>query len=281
MNDVLRRTIDAINNKSKGFQKNPKSDKFLLTDFSTLEFYNGELCVLSSKRGMGKTSFALSLLKQLAVDKKQPVGFVTPGCYPDEYFGQRLTAICSGVDAIKVCTGIINASEFTKIEEASKILNSAPIEYFNEPNCSYFDAEEAIRNMFQKQHVRLIIVEGFDYFQELVDAQKGDYRDTLELLLWSFNCLATELAVPIILVIDLPETDTDNLSEPGLYDFKKYMIIPTIASKVIFVYRDRLDRSKDISKPAKLIIAKNEFGSAGETYIKFDIRTCTFFEEKN
>ena len=59
------------------------------------------------------------------------------------------------------------------------------------------------------------------------------------------------------------------------------MIIPTIASKVIFIYRDRLDRSKDISKPAKLIIAKNEFGSAGETYIKFDIGTCTFFEEKN
>ena len=281
MNDVLMRTIDAIKNKSKKFHKNQDADKFLLTDFSTLEFYSGELCVLSSKRGMGKTAFALSLLKQLAVDKKQPVGFVTPGCYSDEYFGQRLTAMCSGVDAIKVRTGIINSSEFTKIEEASKILNSAPIEYFNEPNCSYFDAEEAIRNMVQKQHVRLIIVEGFDYFQELVDAPRGDYRDTLELLLWSFNCLATELAVPIILVIDLPETDTDNLSEPGLYDFKKYMIIPTIASKVIFVYRDRLDRSKENSKPAKLIIAKNEFGPTGETSMKFDNRICLFFEERN
>lgn len=211
INDVLLRTIDAIKNKSKKFHKNQGEDKFLLTDFRTLEFYNGELCVLSSKRGMGKTAFALSLLKQLAVDKKQPVGFVTPGCYPDEYFGQRLTAICSGVDAIKVCTGIINASEFTKIED----------------------------------------------------------------------CLATELAVPIILVIDLPETDTDNLSEPGLYDFKKYMIIPTIASKVIFIYRDRLDRSKENSKPAKLIIAKNEYGAANEAFIKFDNRICLFFEERN
>ena len=280
MNDVLKRTIDAIKNKNKKIHKNQDADKFLLTDFSTLEFYSGELCVLSSKRGMGKTAFALSLLKQLAVDKKQPVGFVTPGSYSDEYFGQRLTAMCSGVDAIKVCTGIINASEFTKIEEAAKILNKAPIEYFNEPNCSYFDAEEAIRNMVQKQHARLIIVEGFDYFQELVDAQKGDYRDTLELLLWSFNCLATELAVPIILVIDLPETDTDNLSEPGLYDFKKYMIIPTIASKVIFIYRDRLDRSKGNSKPAKLIIAKNEYGAANGAFIKFDNRICLFLKRE-
>ena len=281
MNDVLMRTIDAIKNKTKKFQNNLDSEKFLRTDFSTLEFYSGELCVLSSRRGMGKTAFALSLLKQLAIDKKRPVGFVNPGSFSDEYFGQRLTAMCSGIDAIKICTGMLTASDFTKVEEAAKILNKAPIEYFNEPNCSYSEAEEAIRTMVQKQHTELIIVDGFDFFQELVDAQKENYRDTLELLLWSFNCLATELAVPIILVIDLPDADSDILSEPDLYDFKKYMIIPTFASKVIFVYRDRLDRSKDIFKPAKLIIAKNEFGSAGETYIKFDIGTCTFFEEKN
>ena len=280
IHDVIMRTIENLDKLKQASQNTQNQNDVLKTDFRMLEFYSGELCVLSSKPGMGKSAFVLSLIKQLAIDKKRSVGFINPGSFDDITFGKRLLSMCSGVDTAKIRVGMLNPSDVNKVEATAKKLYDSTIEYFNEPNCSYSSTEEAIKNMVNKHHTKLIIVEGFDFLQELVDAEKEDYRDTLEHLLWSFNCLATELAVAIMLVIDLPEPVSDILSEPSLLDFKKYMIIPTFANKVVFVHRDRLCRTKTPFKDAQLIIAKNEFGPTGETSMKFDNRTCLFFEEK-
>lgn len=280
IHDVITRTIENLDKITQTSQNTPDQEAVLKTDFRMLEFHSGELCVLSSKPGMGKSAFVLSLIKQLAIDKKQSVGFICPGSFDDITFGKRLLSMCSGVDTTKIRLGMLNPSDMKKVEAAAKKFYDSSVEYFNEPNCSYSDAEEAIKNMVQNHHTRLVIVEGFDFLQELVDTEKENYRDTLEHLLWSFNCLATELAIAIMLVIDLPEPVSDILSEPSLLDFKKYMIIPTFANKIVFVHRDRLSRTKTFLKDARLIIAKNEFGPVGETTIKFDNRTCLFFEEK-
>lgn len=286
IHEVLERTIEVtdkkikFSNENQDNSENPEVNDVLKTGFTSLNFRGGELCVLSSKQGMGKTAFVMSLIKQLAVDQKQPVGFVNPGSFSDEYFGQRLLALSTGVNTIKILTGILNVSEVTKIQAAAKELYAAPIEYFNEPNCSFAAAEEAIKNMVQKNHARLIIVEGFDFLQELVDADRDDFRDMLEHLLWNFRCLASELSVPIILVMDLPQIDSDIFSSPTLLDFKKYMIIPTFADKVIFVHRDRLCNKKTPVNVAQLIIAKNESGPTAELSMRFDGITCEFFEEK-
>ncbi len=287
IHEVIERTIEVTEKKIKfshenqDDSENPEVNDVVKTGFTSINFRGGELCVLSSKQGMGKTAFVMSLIKKLAVEQKQPVGFVNPGSFSDEYFGQRLLALSSGVNAIKIYTGILNVSEVTKIQAAAKELYAAPIEYFNEPNCSFDAAEGAIKNMVQKNHARLIIVEGFDFFQELVDAECHDYRGMLEQLLWRFQCLATELAVPIILVINFPQSDSDIMTEPSLLDFKKYMIIPTWANKVIFVHIDLHSQIRNACHSASLIIAKNEYGPAAELSMLFDVRTCEFFEEKN
>ena len=97
-------------------------------------------------------------------------------------------------------------------------------------------------------------------------------------ILTEFRYLAIELAVPIVIVVDLPETNSDPHDEPRLLDFKKYMFIPYIADKVIFVHRN--SGQNKIIDDATLYVAKNESGMTGLIPIKFDKRTCLFFEEK-
>lgn len=276
--NVVIKTIGGIDQKVKSTSKTSEIDDVLKTDFRILDFHSGEFCILSSRSGMGKSAFAFSLMKQLAVEKKQPVGFISPGNFDDEAIGQRLISMCAGVDTCRLRTGFLRAADFNSVQEAANKIYESPIEYYNEPNCSYESVKEAMKIMVEKQHVRLIIVEGFEFLRELVDAEKQAYRDTLEDLLMQFRFLATELAVPIILVVDLPETNSDPSTEPTLLDFKKYMFIPYIADKVLFVHRDRTTNT--IIDDAKLIVAKNESGLTGEIPLKFAKTTCLFFEEK-
>ena len=276
--DVMIRTIGGIDQRLRKTGKTSELDDVLKTDFRFLEFHSGELCVLSSKSGIGKSAFAFSLMKQLAVEKKQPVGFISPGNFDDESVGQRLISMCSDVNTFRVGTGMMNAADFNSVQEAANKIYESPIFYYNQPNCSYDAAKEAIKIMVQKEHVRLIIVEGFEFFRELVDAEKEKYREALENLLVEFRYLSTELAVPIMIVVELPETNSDPQDIPTLRDFKKYMFIPYIADKVIFVHRD--PRQGKIIDDAKLFVAKNENGMSGVIPIKFNKPICLFFEEE-
>lgn len=276
--DSVIKTIFDIDQKVKKINRIYKSDDDLKTDFRILGFHKDELCILSSKPGMGKSAFVLSLIKQLAVEKKQPVGLISPGNFDDETLGQRLISICSGVDTCRVETGMMNGADLSSVQEAAGKVYGSPIEYYREPNCSYENAKKAIKIMVEKYHVRLVVVEDFEFLRELVDAEKQDYRKTLEGLLNQFKSLAWELIVPIMLVVDLPENNSDPFALPTLFDFKKYMFIPYIADKVIFVHRD--PEQDTVINDAKLFIAKNNYDMPSLIPIKFDIRTSLFFEEK-
>ena len=280
IHEIIDITIENIEKKIKFVQEPSNSEDCLKTGFSSLEFHKGELCVLSSKSWMGKSAFVMSLIKQLAVENKQPIGLVVPGNFDDITLGKRLISICSGVDIGKINSGVFKPADFLKIKNTSDKLYDSPVYFFTEPNCNYSDASESIKDMVQKFHSKLIIVEGFDFFQELVDSEKQEYRNALENLIWNFRSLANELSVPIMLVIDLPDEDSDRLVEPTILDFKKYMIIPTMADQVIFVYRDYIHLTRDGCNEGKLIFAKNEHGFRSETPIKYKLTTGEFFEEK-
>lgn len=276
--NVVIKTIGGLDQKVRRNRKTPETEDVLKTDFHILDFHSGEFCILSSKPGMGKSAFVFSLMKQLAVEKKQPVGLISPGNFNDETVGQRLISMCSGVYTCRLSTGMMSAADFNSVQEAANKIYESPIEFYNEPNCSYESVKDAMNIMVKKLHVKLIILEGFEFLRELVDAEKQDYRETLEDLLTEFRYLAIELAVPIVIVVDLPETNSDPHDEPRLLDFKKYMFIPYIADKVIFVHRD--PRKDKIIDDAKLFVAKNENGMSGVIPIKFNKPTCLFFEEE-
>ena len=273
--DVIAKTIKRVEQRNKDLKNTSGMDDVLKTGFNSLDLHNGELCVLSSKPAMGKSAFAFSLIKKIAVDKKLPVGLITLGNYDDITVGQRLTAMCSGVAAFKVQSGMLRPSEIDSVLKAASKIYESPVYYYNEPNSSYPAVEEIIKDMVNVLHVKFVIIDGFEFFKELVDSEKSDYRDTLNNLLIDFHLLTGELSVPIMLVVDLPEVDSSTNEQPTLQDFKRYMCIPFIADKVIFVHRDRVNCESSCNE-AKVIIAKDEFDIPREIDIKFHQPTSLF-----
>ena len=130
--------------------------------------------------------------------------------------------------------------------------------------------------MLEEKAVKLIVVEGFDFFEEIVDADKEFYRFELESLMDSFKKFAVKHNIPIVLVMRLPPAETDN--EPGLLDFKKNLVVPYKADMVLFLHRDRI--KDEVSKiDTKLIISKNVCHATYDIPLKF-YPSAGLFEEK-
>ena len=92
----------------------------------------------------------------------------------------------------------------------------------------------------------------------------------------SFKEFAVKHNIPIVLVMRLPSSDTDN--EPGLLDFRKNLVVPYKADMVLSLHRDRI--KDDINNiDTKLIISKNVCHATYDIPLLF--YPCTgLFEEK-
>ena len=259
--EVMFRVIEDIENRYKA----PDED-VLKADLHWLSFQKDDLVVLAARPAIGKTAFVLSLVNQLVLKKKIPVGFAVP-IWSEEVIGMRLLAIETGVPGQKIRSGMLKVDDVRKIQECAGQYFDAPFYLFNEPNCSFKAIKRNTIEMAMEKHIEVLIVDGFEYLQEIIDGDEKSYRITLTYLLSEFKRLAVELHIPVILVMEMPKTKHDY--EPTLWDFRRYMIIPDRADKVLFLHRDRL-MTYTKSQDAKLIVAKNNCGPTGDIPLEFN-----------
>lgn len=245
--------IDAMDSLSAKFNNSSNTNR-LETGFTTLDFDNGNLIVLAARKSLGKTAFSLSLIKKLAVDKKVPVGYINTGTIDNVTIGNKLVSLASGVAYPKIRSGMLKMTDLKKIQETAASLYEAPIYTAINPNCDFSEFVLSAEYMLEEKAVKLIIVDDFEYFGELMDADNELYRYELGKLMDSFKQFAVEHNIPIVLVLNLPPAE--DYEEPGLEDFKKNLVIPYKADMVLFLHRDRLkDECKYID--TQLIISKH------------------------
>lgn len=269
--DITVKTLTALEN----MYDKQNVGKGLKTGFGWLEFQKDELIVLSGCPNVGKTALALSLIKQISIDNKTPTGLIVPGNFENVALGQRLLSICSEVATAKIRKAMLNMDEFEKIKTASNRIYDSPICIFNEPNCNFQRLKESAIEMAEQQEVKLIIVDSFEFLEEIVDAENENYRWTLEAMLDRFKALAVKLQIPIVLTLDLPNYEYGYA--PRLLDFKNYMVIPNKADKVLLIYRESCDLiENEFISYANLIVAKNESGPTGDIRLKFLQKTTLF-----
>lgn len=127
--------------------------------------------------------------------------------------------------------------------------------------------------MLEEKAVKLIIVDDFEYFGELMDADNELYRYELGKLMDSFKQFAVEHNIQIVLVMSLPPAEDYEFS--GLEDFKKNLVISYKADMVLFLHRDRLkDECKYID--TQLIISKHVNHATYDIPLRFYPSTSYF-----
>jgi len=256
--EIRHSTIESIKNAQKG-----NGLKALKTGFNALdlciEVSGSKLIVVAGRPGMGKTSFAISMMRNM-VNNNHSVGFLSLEMSKEE-IDMRLITIETGLSEKKLLTkGLVKGNEMGRIEHTTQLIAGKKIYISDIAPATIEDVERRCRKM---KRLGCDII-----FIDQLSCIKGNGRTSLYEL-FSVNCnriarLKKELKIPIVLLTQINrdvEKRTDKA--PILADLKQTGSIEEDSDIVILLYRPNYyEKSDDYNSDSKVVIevAKNRQG---------------------
>ena len=248
----------------------PDADKYkgIPTGFRLLDTVltglgRGDLIILAARPGMGKTSFALNIMRHAAVVAKKRVAFFSLEM-SKEQLASRLLSTESMVSSIKLRTGKLDEGEWMRLIEGGDILSKTQM-YFDDT--SQITVPEMKAKLRRLKDVDLVII---DYLQLMSGSRRTDNRvQEISEITRNLKIMAKELMVPVITLSQLSrdsEKRTTNAHRPVLSDLRDSGSIEQDADIVLFLYRDdyysgdQAPGEETDKNRGECIIAKNRHG---------------------
>ncbi len=260
---------------------------FHALDEKTAGFQNSDLIILAARPAMGKTSLALNLARNAAIEHNVPVGL-----FSLEMTSQQLSLrlLCSEarVDSHKVRTGRLPDSDWQKLSKTVGKLAKAPIYLDDTASIGVLDVRTRARRAKLEHNIGMIII---DYLQ-LMELPRGaeSQQQGIAQISRSLKALAKELNIPVIAVSQLSRAVEvrGGKRRPQLSDLRDSGAIEQDADLVLFIYRPEFysinkvesEDGKEYNSEgiAEIIIGKNRNGPPGSVLLQFE-RTYVRFQD--
>ena len=272
---LAQETLDKLNKLSDPVLQ--KEMQGIPTGLSTLDKVLGglgrsDLIVIGARPGMGKTSFALNIARNVAVGSKKKVAFFSLEMTKDQ-LAQRLLSSETAVDVTKFRRGGLTMEEWDRITYATNIFYQSEI---------YLDDTAAITVPQMKSKLRrnkpdLVVI---DYLQLMESAKRVENRvQQVSEITRSLKIMAKELNIPVIVCSQLARgTEARGKSHvPQLSDLRESGSIEQDADIVMMLYRPDYYQNEDSEEEtdenaAQCIVAKNRHGATGTVDLFWDGR---------
>jgi len=270
---------------AEGYPKEPTP--YVLSGFTGLDeflggFQRSDLSIIAGRPSMGKTSLALSLARNAAVEQGACVALFSLEM-AREPLVLRLLASESEVDSRRVRLGLHTEEQEKRIMDAIGRLSEAPIYIDDSPQLRVVEMRSKARRLHFERGIDLIIM---DYLQ-LMQGEGRDEVEKISNISRSLKGLARELNVPVIAVSQMSRAVESRTShKPQLSDLRGSGSIEQDADVVMFIYRDdvyytreeweREHPSESYPPPAEVIIAKHRNGPTGQINLRFLPRMAKF-----
>jgi len=266
--------IETLRNKEDGLSGVPSG--FTNVDRVTSGWQKSDLVIVAARPGMGKTAFALTMARNVAVDHNTPIGFFSLEM-SSEQLVNRLIASEAELGASKLRKGDLADHEMVQLHEKIKHLSEAPIFIDDTPGLSIFELRAKARRLVKNHGVGIIMI---DYLQLMTAGGTGGNREQeISTISRSLKGIAKELKIPVIALSQVNrgvESRTGVGSKrPMLSDLRESGAIEQDADIVTFIYRPEYykiyewDNGDDSRGQGELIIAKHRNGSLNNVRLKF------------
>ena len=248
---------------------------FAKLDTYTSGFQNSELIIIGARPSIGKTALALSMIQNIACEKRIPCGFFSLEM-PYESIGMRLLAQEARVPMHKIRNGMLKVDDVKKIQDAAGRWFEAPLYTVDTPNMKLLDLRSVARRMVKNQGVKIIFI---DYIGLIAtEDPTAPVFEQVSLISKSLKALARELSIPIVALCQVAR-DAEG-QEPNLAQLRGSGSIEQDADVVMFLHRDRIKDGDSIAaQEAKIILAKQRNGACGDIDILF-LPSYSKFENK-
>ncbi len=245
-----------------------------------------DLVILAARPSVGKTSFALDIARNAAVQSKIGVGVFSLEMSKEQLVDRMLCAQAN-INLWKMRNGSLSDSpdsdDFKKIGAAMGVLSEAPIFIDDTAGANITQIRTKARRLKTEHDIGLIVI---DYLQ-LMDStgNKSDNRvQEVAEMSRGLKLLARELNIPLLVLSQLSRAvEQVKPAIPKLSHLRDSGSIEQDADVVIFLYRkssDRNYRPEDITPQersvAEIHVAKHRNGPVGMVKTFFDETQASF-----
>ncbi len=276
-------SIDDLIKKAVTEMENRKNDEGGITGigsgFSSLDnltagWQNSDLIIVAARPGMGKTSFALAVLRNAAIDYKKSVAIFSLEMSSVQLV-TRLISMESEISSEKIKRGDLQEYEWQQINSKIESLSNAKIFIDDTPGISILEFKAKCRRLKSQHNLEMVIV---DYLQLMRsdDKNAGNREQEISYISRSLKGLAKELNIPVIALAQLSrEVEKRSEKKPLLSDLRESGSIEQDADIVAFIYRAeyyKLTEDQNGNSTAGLgevIVEKHRNGPTGIATVRF------------
>lgn len=233
------------------------SKQYLQTGYDKFCLRKGDLIILASRPWVGRFSFAMGLINNIAIKQNKAVGYFSCGFREAADICKKLISIRTEISLTKIKEGYLNSKDVEIMKNESEKLYESKIWINETPNIMYEEFELTARLMVENLGVEFIIIDSYEYLEEIVHVEPEETYFIHEKILKKYKETARELNVPILILMELPKQKDD---EPSIADFKENMVIPRTVDEIFILDRERIKDERK-SSATRLITGKNSHGA--------------------
>lgn len=275
---VLVESMERIRTASKRSQgMSGLASGFRELDNYTSGWQKSDLIILAARPAMGKTAFALSMAKNIAVSNQHPVALFSLEMSNVQLVNRLISSVCE-ISGSKLREGRLAPYEWSILDSKVNALQSAPIYLDDTPSLSITEFRTKAIRLKQEHQVELIII---DYLQ-LMNASGirfGNRQEEISTISRNLKGIAKELDIPIIALSQLNRgvegREGYDGKRPQLSDLRESGAIEQDADIVCFIHRPEYykiyedNNHNDLHGVAEIIIAKHRNGGVGDVRLSF------------
>jgi len=284
---VLDKYFEVVPTAGEGYPR--EQLPYVLSRFTGLDeflggFQRSDLIIIAGRPSMGKTSLALSIARNVAVEQKACVALFSLEMARESVVS-RLLSSESGVNLRRLRFEHHTEEEERHIMEATGVLSESSIYIDDTPMLRVAEMRSKAVRLHYERPIDLIIL---DYLQ-LMQGEGENRVQEISFISRSLKSMARELNVPVLAVSQLSRAVEWRASHiPQLSDLRESGSIEQDSDIVMFIYRDEYYHSEEEwralhpdeeypREEADIIIAKNRNGPTGQVKLRFRRNLARFY----
>jgi replicative DNA helicase len=252
-------------------------------DNMTAGLHNSELVIMAARPGVGKTAFALNIVRHIIVEERQPVFFVSLEMSRLE-LAERLLCCQGRVDSHRLRKGMMNSEEIQKLMAAGDQLRGNARDGFvklfidDSPAQTMLRISANARRLKLRHGIKLVVI---DYLQLIEPENRRDPRqEQVAQVSRRLKFLAKELMVPVVALAQVNRSSEERQDhKPRTSDLRESGSIEQDADTVMLLHRPGKFDGGQEDNVFEIIIGKQRNGPTGEltlAYIKQYMRYENF-----
>ncbi|PIB15917.1 replicative DNA helicase [Vibrio rotiferianus CAIM 577 = LMG 21460] len=242
VDNILEKTLERIELLYKTPQDGVTGVNTGFNDLNkkTAGLQGSDLVIVAARPSMGKTTFAMNLCENAAMDQDKPV-LIFSLEMPAEQLMMRMLASLSRVDQTKIRTGQLDDEDWARISSTMGILMQKKNMYIDDSSGLTPTEVRSRARRVAREHGGLSMIM-VDYLQLMRVPALSDNR-TLEIaeISRSLKALAKELNVPVVALSQLNRSLEQRADKrPVNSDLRESGSIEQDADLIMFIYRDEV-----------------------------------------